>query len=225
MRNRFVAAVGLMTLATFVAHAAPSAEDVVGHWLTDKGQAKIEIYKKGDKFFGKIGWLQEPNGPDGKPKVDANNPDESKKTGPILGSELLQGFTFDGEGAWTGGTIYDAESGKTYKCTIKVNDEGKLDVRGYIGVPAFGRSTLWTRAEAEAPAAAPVAAPTVDGAAAAPAASPKGQEDRAQERLKKIGTEMKKEQEKKKAEEEKAKTDAKKAEPKKTTPAKEAEKK
>ncbi|MEX2015418.1 MAG: DUF2147 domain-containing protein, partial [Candidatus Hydrogenedentales bacterium] len=54
-------------------------------------------------------------------------------------------------GAWDSGTIYDPNNGKTYKCVIKyakdetVQGGEKLDVRGYIGVPALGRTTVWTR--------------------------------------------------------------------------------
>jgi uncharacterized protein (DUF2147 family) len=47
---------------------------------------------------------------------------------------------------WTGGEILDPENGKTYKATLKLADNGqKLLVRGYIGLPIFGRSQTWVR--------------------------------------------------------------------------------
>lgn len=168
MFKRMVLACGISFLLGNLALAATNGDDVLGEWLTDGGQSKIEIFKKDGKYFGKISWLKEPNGPDGQPKVDNNNPDEARKKDPIVGLVLLKEFTFDGEGAWKNGEIYDPESGKTYKCTMKINEEGKLDVRGYIGVPAFGRSTVWSRPpkEESKPAVA-----TETAAAPAPAAT------------------------------------------------------
>ena len=50
------------------------------------------------------------------------------------------------DGVWEDGTIYDPMSGKTYDCTMKIKDGGKsLDIRGYIGVSLFGRTSTWTR--------------------------------------------------------------------------------
>jgi len=54
---------------------AQKADDVVGQWYSEKNESLIEIYKTGNKFYGKIIWLKEPLR-DGKPKVDDKNPDE-----------------------------------------------------------------------------------------------------------------------------------------------------
>lgn len=171
MRKLCVAGLAL-ALALGFAHAETKADDILGHWLTDGGGSKIEVKKEGEKYNGKIVWLKDPNqetgDPEpGQPKRDAKNPDAAKQKDPIVGLALLKDFTWDGAGNWSGGTIYDPESGKTYKCTMKLKDEKTLDVRGYIGVPAFGRSTVWTRAEAEKPATAPASAPAAGAAAPA----------------------------------------------------------
>ncbi|HKC69341.1 MAG TPA: DUF2147 domain-containing protein [Bacteroidia bacterium] len=114
---------------------------LIGTWLTGSGKGKVQIYKEGDKYNGKIVWLKEPTYPDGKPKVDKNNPDEAQKTKPLLGLNMLKGFIFD-EDKWVDGTIYDPENGKTYSCKITWNN-GKLDVRGYIGISLIGRTDTW----------------------------------------------------------------------------------
>lgn len=54
---------------------------------------------------------------------------------------MLKGFEFDDD-EWEDGTIYDPENGKTYSCTIKFRD-GKLDLRGYIGISLIGRTQTW----------------------------------------------------------------------------------
>ncbi|MFM7700427.1 MAG: DUF2147 domain-containing protein, partial [Bacteroidota bacterium] len=46
---------------------------------------------------------------------------------------------------WSEGTIYDPLNGSTYSCTIKMTDPNTLDIRGYIGVSAFGRTDVWKR--------------------------------------------------------------------------------
>ena len=66
-----------------------------------------------------------------------------------MGLELMTGFKFDGKGTWKKGTIYDPDNGKTYKCKIKVGDDGALNGRGFIGVSMLGRTSVWTRVEVD----------------------------------------------------------------------------
>jgi uncharacterized protein (DUF2147 family) len=65
----------------------------------------------------------------------------------LRGITILQGFHYAGEQVWQGGTIYDPNSGKTYKSTITLVDRNTLKVRGFVGVSLFGRSHTWTRDE------------------------------------------------------------------------------
>ncbi len=132
----------VLSFMSFDTSVAQNADDVVGVWLTDGGKSKVEIYKKGDEYFGKIIWLREPN-ENGKPKVDKNNPDDDLKSRPLVGMELLSDFEFDDD-EWEDGEIYDPESGKTYSCEMTL-DGNTLNVRGYIGVSWVGRTTEWTR--------------------------------------------------------------------------------
>ncbi len=118
-----------------------NADDVIGTWLTASGKAKVQIYKEGSKYNGKIVWLKNPTYEDGKVKTDKNNSDVAKQSVPLMGLNMLKGFVFD-EDEWEDGTIYDPENGKTYSCTIKYRD-GKLDLRGYIGISLIGRTQTW----------------------------------------------------------------------------------
>lgn len=122
-----------------------SSSDVVGKWYTENKETVIKIYKSGDKYYGKIVWLKEPKEDNGKMKKDKNNPKKSKRSQTLVGLVLLKGFVYQGDGEWAEGTIYDPENGKTYKARIRLKGKDKLDIRGYVGVPAFGRSTVWTR--------------------------------------------------------------------------------
>ena len=51
----------------------------------------------------------------------------------------------DGDNVWKGGTIYDPEEGKTYRCKMTLTDVDILRVRGFIGISLLGRTTVWKR--------------------------------------------------------------------------------
>lgn len=137
----------LLSLAFSTGSQAQSnADDLIGVWEPSHGKARVKIEKIGEKYYGKIVWLREPNDEEtGEPKTDRNNPDEALRSTPLRGYRILKDFVFTGDGEWTEGTIYDPENGNNYSCTIKMKDENTLDIRGYIGVSAFGRTDVWKR--------------------------------------------------------------------------------
>jgi uncharacterized protein (DUF2147 family) len=124
---------------------AGRAQAVQGWWLDQSGRAGIFIAPCGDKLCGRIEWLKTPLTPAGQKKTDIHNPDPALQGRPICGLELLWGFVPDGSGGWTGGWVYDPEAGKTYTSVMHLKSDGSLSVRGYIGIPLLGRSTIWTR--------------------------------------------------------------------------------
>jgi uncharacterized protein (DUF2147 family) len=134
----------LLMLSTSLATFAQNKDAILGRWLNSKGEGQIEIYKRGDKFFGKMAWLKEPN-LNGKPKLDVNNPEEKLKSKPILNLEILKDFVYD-DGKWIDGTIYDPRSGKTYSCTISLKGN-KLNVRGYVGISIIGKTEIFTKVD------------------------------------------------------------------------------
>lgn len=125
---------------------AQEADAIVGKWYNTEKDAQVEIYKEGNKFSGKIIWLEDPKDDAGKPKVDVNNSDVSKRQRPIIGMKLLENFKYNG-GTWEDGTIYDPKNGKTYSCIIKKKDNKTLEVRGYVGISLIGRTVEWTKAD------------------------------------------------------------------------------
>ena len=123
---------------------AQKKDDILGRWINPSGEGQIEIYKRGDKYFGKLAWIKEPNDENGKPKTDEKNPSESLRSKPILGLEILKNFVFEGD-KWSDGTIYDPKSGKTYSCKLTLKSNNQLNIRGYIGVSLIGRTEVWKR--------------------------------------------------------------------------------
>lgn len=125
--------------------AEKGGDDLLGVWLTESKKAHVEIYKTGDKYFGKIIYLKDPRNEQGKPKVDKNNPDKGKKNTPLMGLNLLRSFEYDEDWEWEDGQIYDPENGKDYSCIIYMKTIDQIEVRGYVGFSMIGRSQIWTR--------------------------------------------------------------------------------
>ena len=123
---------------------ASEADTILGQWFTDGDESVVEIYRCGDLYCGKIVWLQEPTKEDGTEKVDKNNPDESKRDRKIIGLDIVRDFKYNGKSTWGGGKIYDPDNGKSYSCNAKLKGD-KLNIRGFIGISLFGRTTIWTR--------------------------------------------------------------------------------
>jgi len=76
--------------------------------------------------------------------------EDDRKDQPIVGMTIINDVKQDAEepALWTGGLILDPAKGSTYKVRLKTIDGGKkLEVRGYIGSPMFGRTQTWIRAE------------------------------------------------------------------------------
>jgi len=130
-------------LITFFCQSQSDA--ILGVWLEEEKQSKIEIYKKGDSFFGKIIWLKEPLDENGKVKLDKENPNPSLRKNPINGLIILKDLEYIKKGEWSNGEIYDARSGKTYSLEVYMTNQNKLDLRGYLGFTLFGKTTTWTR--------------------------------------------------------------------------------
>lgn len=116
--------------------ASGFAQDIVGTWLTEAGDAQVEIYQSGDQFNGKIVWLEK--GPETK---DIHNSDAKLRGRKLMGVNILSGLTKKKD-KWEGGRIYNPKNGKSYKCSIWL--DGKvLKVRGYLGV--FYETQTWKR--------------------------------------------------------------------------------
>ena len=140
MKKRLIATLTVLTFlfAAGTLFAETKADDVLGTWMVPAKDASITITKKGNKFFGKITWMKNPE------ELDDNNPDPKLRTRTTLGINLLRGFVFD-DGEWEKGKIYDPGDGKLYSCIMWMDGNDKLWVKGYIGFSFIGRKEMWTR--------------------------------------------------------------------------------
>lgn len=136
-------------MAAHQAHAADAARpaddaqarQILGNWLTQKHDGIIQISRTSEGLYqGQI------IGGDDPQRTDEHNPDPALRPRRLLGQLILQDMRYDGAGRWSGGTIYDPDSGHTYRCRLELRGgEQRLTVRGFLGVALLGRSQTWTR--------------------------------------------------------------------------------
>jgi len=141
-----------ITLATLLIAACQSAfaqsPSIEGRWRTidDKtGAAKsiIVIRIVNDEAEGTVERVFAPPAPSEHPICDRCPGDLNGK--PIVGTRVLWGFRQNGN-EWEGGRLFDPEGKKTYRGKMRVVDNGrKLELRGFVGIPLFGRSQTWVR--------------------------------------------------------------------------------
>lgn len=119
------------------------AADAEGLWLTENKRAAIEVTEceDGQSLCGKIAWIIE-----GGMQVDEKNEDPALRQNKLCGMQILYGFKKSKiEGEWNDGKIYKADDGDVYNASVKQLDDNRLRVRGYVGVPLFGKTQIWTR--------------------------------------------------------------------------------
>jgi uncharacterized protein (DUF2147 family) len=133
-----------VSLVLFVPAAV--AGSPVGLWYAEGGAAEVQIVPCSNALCGKVVWLHSPLGEDGCELRDDKNPDLNVRNRTIVGLEVLSGLKKADEGSvWTGGTIYDPTSGRTYSCNARMEGDDRLFLRGYFGIQLLGRTTTWTR--------------------------------------------------------------------------------
>lgn len=132
-------------MVTGTALAQKPANSPMGWWLDQTGKAGIFISQCGNDLCGRIGWLRKPLNAAGKPVLDVHNANTALRDRKVCGLWMLGNFVADGSDAWKDGWIYDPASGKTYRSVMHLAADGTLHVRGYVGIPLFGRSETWTR--------------------------------------------------------------------------------
>jgi uncharacterized protein (DUF2147 family) len=136
----------LALLAVLHASGARAATDpLFGFWLVENQRSIIEITPCGESACGKIVWLKEPLDKTGQPLTDNLNSDDELRGRPLCGIEIINRFRRSAPGAWSDGSIYSPREGKTYSASMELRDDGALKLRGYVLLPLFGRSQVWTR--------------------------------------------------------------------------------
>jgi uncharacterized protein (DUF2147 family) len=142
-------------VAVFAWGSPACAGDAQGVWLTEARDAAVLIARcAGEEdaltLCGRIVWLKDANDASGAPRVDTRNPDPSRRSRPICGLVVMRGLLPSGPDRWDDGSVYNPQDGRTYTGDMTLLTDRRLRVRAYLGIPFFGQTQIWTRAERSA---------------------------------------------------------------------------
>jgi uncharacterized protein (DUF2147 family) len=133
------------TLAMLLSGSLPahSQSDPSGVWLTQAGDARVQVSRCGAGICGRIVWLRDPIDPKtGQPQIDDKNQNRALQQRPIMGLSIFIGMQPSGTSKWSG-KIYNADDGQTYTAHVTAQSATTLEVQGCVGV--FCGSETWTR--------------------------------------------------------------------------------
>ena len=134
-----LARLAMMILACLLAPApSPAAREAtpVGRWLTQDREAVIAIEPCSSGLCGRIVGvtLDHPDDP-----FPTDHEGRSQCGLMIIRSAAVP----DGDLNWSA-RITDPRDGKIYQARLRLDDQHRLRVRGYIGIPLLGRTEVWT---------------------------------------------------------------------------------
>ncbi len=141
--------IAVLTFVTTISFAA--SYSLVGSWQTRDKRTKepssvIKIWKSEGKYFGKVVKIYAVNG--NKVTDICVKCRGELRNKPILGLPIIKNMVSKGN-KFVGGRILDPRNGKDYHCIFTFSPDGsKLNVRGYVGMPLFGRTDVWERTKA-----------------------------------------------------------------------------
>src|SRR3954451_18240973 len=100
-----------MIIALAVAGSLGSTQYAEGDWITADRGALVRIAPCGPKLCGTISRVLA-RGPE-VPSAEVNNPQPRLRSRPLVGLQVLSGFTSRGSD-WVEGRAYDPQSGRSY---------------------------------------------------------------------------------------------------------------
>lgn len=130
---------GICLLATLTTHA-----QLAGKWVAvdhEDGEEKsiVEIYEKNGKYEGRVFKLL----PDAT-ITHCTGCDGDLKNKSIEGMVIVTDLKKCDTGG-KDGQILDPATGKWYSCYFELQGNDKVKMRGYLGMPTFGKSQYWYR--------------------------------------------------------------------------------
>lgn len=144
-----------IALLLLAAMPVAGAGAVDGCWLVESGDGVVQLRSDAGVLHGRLVGLADPvyrpdeaGGTPGAVRTDRENPDPALQKRPLAGLPLVEALVRNGE-RWEDGRIYDPQTGRTYSVNARLEDDGRLRIRGYVGTPLLGRTTHWRPASAD----------------------------------------------------------------------------
>ena len=138
----------LLVSFTCLSSALLHAQTPVGVWktiddATGKEKSLVRITESGGVLTGKIEKTMDASKADAK----CDECTDSRKGQPVVGMTIIRNVK-KADAMWEGGDILDPNNGKIYRVRLTPSEDNKkLEVRGYVGMPLLGRTQTWVRVE------------------------------------------------------------------------------
>jgi uncharacterized protein (DUF2147 family) len=108
-----------------------------GTWLSENGEIQVRTAECGAAFCGTIVSSR-------RFKTDANNPDRSLRSRPLVGIRMIWDLTPSPDGSWRG-SLYNPQDGRIYSGRVRVTAPTALELSGCVLGGLICRSQVWTR--------------------------------------------------------------------------------
>lgn len=118
-----------------VASGADTGTGIAGRWLTEDSGGVIDIAPCGYALCGRIVGMGEFE-PDGSAHKDFSGRSQ-------CGLEIFHRLIEDEPGLWAG-TVTNPQDGHTYRLHAQRDPDGRLRIRGFLGLSVFGSTQFWT---------------------------------------------------------------------------------
>ncbi len=125
------------------AGSAKALDTTPSIWINPEQGWVVEAHLCGTELCSHlIAFRMEHPHPPGYIPLDANNTDPKLRGRPLCGLQLMGGFdpAKRRDNKLDGGWVYDPETGKKYSALLTLVDPDHVKLRGYIGIPLFGRT-------------------------------------------------------------------------------------
>lgn len=148
MSRRFMLASGLAMLSlsavtpVLAQQAAPDA--ILGKWAADDGSVKLDMFKSGTEYQARLLYGNQVMEADNVNfRLDTKNPDPARRSRSLQNIVFIRGLQWK-NGEWSGGSLYDGSSGRTYRCKAEIKGD-KMLLRGYMGISLLGQTRAFHR--------------------------------------------------------------------------------
>ncbi len=127
-----------LLIGLVIAHPARAADPngIVGTWWTQDKDGVVKITTCPDGLCGSVVGITTFR-PDGSAPLNLHARSRCHL-------RIISDGTVDGDGVWNS-HITNPDDDKVYTINLRLDERGRLRMRGYIGLPLFGQTVYWTR--------------------------------------------------------------------------------
>ncbi|MEO0505413.1 MAG: DUF2147 domain-containing protein [Bacteroidota bacterium] len=128
----------ILGLIVSLSFSQSAGDKIIGQYWTETKEGKIEIFKKDNRYFGKIIWRKDA-------RLDTENPNEKLQSRNVVGIVFMKDFVFKND-KWINGEVYSIENGGNYSGKMWLENNGSiLKMRGYLGISLLGKTATLSR--------------------------------------------------------------------------------